>query len=129
MIKKISALSELPYFAHLEGAGADEISAAQDSLRVEFASDYAEYVSAYGIASANGHELTGVCKFPRLSVVKVTEEERGRGHGEDPGWYVIEQAGIDDLVAWQSPNGEVFMTSPGGTPEKVANSLLEYMQL
>lgn len=129
MIKKISALSELPFFTHLEGAGADEISAAQESLQLVFARDYAEYTSAYGIASANGHELTGVCKFPRLNVVRVTEEERGRGHGEDLSWYVIEQAGIDDLVAWQSPSGEVFMTSPGAAPEKVADSLLEYMQL
>ena len=111
----------------ISGASQEAILDAETRLGVTFSDDYAEYVSAFGFASANGHELTGVCGFPRLDVVAVTEDERGRGHGEKVSWYVIERLGIDGMLAWQDGNGNVFITAVGSSPEFAASSLLEFI--
>ena len=45
-----------------------------------FAADYRDYVAALGVASYEGHELTGVCPFPRDE-----PEHRSRIHHGAPG--------------------------------------------
>ena len=42
--------------------------------------------------------------------------------------YVIELLNIDGIVIWQSSDGEVYQTYPNSNPEKIANSLSEYIQ-
>lgn len=45
-----------------------------------------------------------------------------------PGMYAIEQVHIDDIVIWQSESGEVYQTVGDSKPEKIANSIIEYIQ-
>lgn len=123
----IDDMKGLPLFASLGGVGDSEINSAEEALQVSFAEDYREYLAAFGVASANGHELTGICSSARLNVVDVTQDERGRGHNDESGWYVVERLGFDDLVAWQSPSGEVFLTAGEAEPHKAADSLIEYL--
>lgn len=68
---------------------------------------------ALGVASYEGHELTGVCPFPRLSVVSVTQQERAANPAIPSAWYVLEQTNIDDLVIWQDASGAVYQAMPG----------------
>ncbi len=42
-------------------------------------------------------------------------------------WYVIEQLNIDAIVIWQSSSGEIYQTSPNTEPEKICESLADYI--
>ena len=53
-------------------ASLDLIRQAEKDLNVLFAKDYVEYVSSFGIAVFDGHELTGICDKKRLDVVRNT---------------------------------------------------------
>ena len=103
----VDLLRAQPAFISAKAPTAQEVTQAEQSLGVTFAADYRDYVAALGVASYEGHELTGVCPFPRLSVVSVTQQERTANPAIPPAWYVLEQTNIDNLVIWQDASGAV----------------------
>lgn len=126
---KISKLIQKQPAFHARGAVSDEdIKTAENTLGLQFAQDYREYVAAFGAASFAGHELTGVCGSKRLNVVPVTFEERNNT-AVPSDWYVLEQANIDGIVLWQDRSGAVYQTAPHIKPRKFCGSLAEYIEL
>lgn len=115
-------------FVALQGADEKTARSAEQTLGVKFADDYRQYVLAYGAASFEGHELTGVCSAPRLNVVEVTKEERSFADSIPQNWYVIEQTHIDGIVIWQAQSGEIYSSSPEHKPLKIFNSLCDYIE-
>ena len=123
----LKKMREEPGFVSMSGAPEEDIQTAESKLNLTFSKEYREYVSAFGAAAYSSHELTGVCKSPRLNVVDVTMEERQK-YPELPGdWYVLEQLHIDDVSIWQSGNGEVYQLMPGVQPLKISESFSEYV--
>ncbi len=102
-----------------------EIIDAERSLNVHFSEDYREYVSAYGAARFDGHELTGICSASRLNVVDVTTREKTDLIPAE--FYVIEELNIDGIIIWQASNGEVYESQAGKAPRMIATSLEEYL--
>ncbi len=125
----IKMLQSMPNFHSLTSVTLEEIELSERELNLKFSDEYRAYVGAFGFASANGHELTGVCKFPRLNVVDVTRSERLLNPDIPGDWYVVEQAHIDGIVVWQSGNEEVYQTAPNTLPEKICGSLSEYLDM
>ncbi|MCM1537316.1 MAG: SMI1/KNR4 family protein [bacterium] len=113
-------------FVSVNGAEEAEIAAAEEALSLRFAKDYREYLAAYGAASANGHEFTGVIKSARLNVVDVTKRERERNAHASNAFYVVEECLIDGIIIWQTAAGEVFQSVGNGGLEKVYDSLADY---
>ena len=122
-------LSALPDFHALAGASEEQIAQAEQALSLRFAEDYRQYVRAFGVASAAGHELTGICASKRLNVVEVTLAQRSIFPALPSHWYVLEEANIDGIVLWQNAAGEVYQAQPGVLPEKLAGSICEYLDL
>lgn len=104
-----------------------KIDEAEEELSIRFADDYRQYLLAFGEVSYYGHELTGVCPYPRLSVVNVTNELRELFPDVPSDWYVIEETNIDGIVIWQSSDGAVYQAVPNMQPSKIAESLLDYI--
>lgn len=127
MKEQIQAMKQLTWFTALKGAQEEQIATAEKELSLCFADDYRGYLQEYGLASANGHELTGICPSDRLNVVTVTKAARGQPHAAQSGWYVIEQANIDGIMIWQDAEGKVYQTQPGAQPVRITESLLEYL--
>ena len=128
MVDYLQIMREAPGFASFSGASEEDIQAAESKLKLAFSKEYRKYVSAFGAASYGSHELTGICKFPRLNVVDVTMEERQK-HPDLPGdWYVLEQLHIDDVSIWQSGSGEIYQIMPGARPIKVSESFSLYVR-
>ncbi len=125
----IMSIKNKPLFVGLEGASVETVSKAERSLGVCFAKDYREYVCNMGVASFQGHELTGLCKSARLDVVTVTMYERNINPTIPKDWYVIEQTNIDGIVIWQNELGEIYQTIPGLKPTKICDSLIDYVNL
>ena len=124
IVELIKAKSDL-YI--MQGESDEEISQAERLLQLHFAADYRKYVAAFGAASFDGHELTGICKSSRLSVVDVTIKERRRTDVPED-WYVLEQANIDGIVIWQAANGAIYQTAPNAKAKKICGSMAEYIE-
>lgn len=112
----------------MQGASDEEINQAAQLLKLRFASDYHKYVAAFGAASFDGHELTGICNSKRLSVVDVTIKERSTTEVPED-WYVLEQANFDGIVIWQSSSGDVYQTGPGQKQLRLSKSLAAYIEM
>ena len=122
-----SILRGLPHFVALHSATAEEIKNAESKLDLRFSDEYCTYLKKFGVASAGGHELTGICNSPRLNVIDVTKNERANNPDVPKDWYVIEQANIDDIVIWQSATGEIYQTAPNSESMKICDSIAEYI--
>lgn len=111
------------------GVGKSAISAAESTLGLRFADEYREYLLAFSCAIVDSRELTGICNVARTSVVPVTIAEWQANPNVEHTLYVIEQANIDGIVIWQDGSGIVFQSQPNMPPEKIADSLVEYLQM
>lgn len=129
MSEIISVINNLSSFYSTGSLHYKRILEAEKQLGLSFNKYYCQYVKNYGSISCKGHELTGICKAKRLNVVDVTIRNRAVFNDIPDGWYVIEEAHIDGIVIWQSSNGSVYQTMPGYKPEKIANSLAEYISM
>lgn len=123
----IRKLQEKPDFFSRKAASEEQIQSVETLLGLKLAEDYREYVSAFGAATYDGHELTGICSSNRLNVVNVTESERPKFPDVPKDWYVLEQLNIDDVSIWQATSGEVYQLMPGAQPIKISSSLSEYI--
>lgn len=123
----IKKLKEQDDFMTLGGVTEKDIDDAERTLGLRFAKEYHNYLIECGIATAIGHEFTGIGKTQRLNVVNVTKEQRSRNPNVSDDLYVIEELGIDGIVIWQSESGEVYQTVSELKPEKIAKSLEEYV--
>ncbi|HJA28876.1 MAG TPA: SMI1/KNR4 family protein [Candidatus Olsenella pullicola] len=122
----VDVLKEISGLRCLSGVTEKTLHWAERRLLLSFAPEYREYLLMYGLVSANGHELTGICDFPRLNVVDVTLECR-KTHNVPSDFYVVEEALFDDIVVWQSTDGLIYESVPGKPPRKVCSSLGEHL--
>ena len=109
------------------GVSPEQIWQAEKKLGLTFAPEYREYLSTYGIAAFDGHELTGITKSDRLNVVAVTKKAKERYSDIPADYYVVEQVGVEELIVWQSGSGEIYGCAPNYKLEKICNSLHDYV--
>lgn len=110
-----------------KGADKQSVADAESTLSLRFAKEYAEYLEECGVASADGHEFTGLINSKRLNVVDVTQAAKKKNVNIPQDLYVVEELQIDGIVIWQSESREVYMTAGDGVPEKINDSLTEYI--
>ena len=109
------------------GANEDTIRSSQADLALVFAKEYIDYLKECGIASADGHEFTGITKSKRLNVVDVTLEIRTR-YQVPMELYVIEALHIDGIFIMQNNKGYIYVLYPNGNLEKLADSAFDYVK-
>lgn len=61
-----------------------------------------------------------------MNVVDVTLLQRQRV-SDASSWYVVEETGIDGIVIWQTPTGDIFQTALGAKTRRISDSLAEYI--
>ncbi|MDO4479026.1 MAG: SMI1/KNR4 family protein [Lachnospiraceae bacterium] len=93
------------------GVTKDEVLRAESELGLSFSEEYKEYLMTFGLAMFDGHELTGLGRIERLNVILVTQQMRARFKDIPLDWYVIEDAGIDNIVIWQDSKGKIFFNN------------------
>ena len=104
------------------------IEDAEKTLSVYFAEDYKQYVKEFGVATFEGHNLTGISPGYRLDVTVMTNDLREIYPSVPQDCYVIEDAYIDGIVIWQNQKGVIFQATLDSYPIRIANSLAEYIQ-
>lgn len=128
MSKIIEAISGLEDLDYLSPASPERVEKAEHDLELTFADDFKEYVQSYGVISAKGMELTGITTAIRLDVVSVTMAERKMSSIPQT-MYVIENIAIDGVLILQNSTGEVYAIAPHKPPQKICDSLAEYISL
>lgn len=111
---------------HGKGVQEEAVKLAEAELGIKFAEDYKIYLLEYAIVAYDGHEITGISNAQRTHVVNVTKNERDYNPNIYDGCYVIEQAGIDDIVIWQNAEGIIYKTVGKSQPIEICKSLSEY---
>ena len=105
-----------------------KIEKAEQALGLEFSDEFKEYLMSFSVAMFNGHEFTGISKNDRINVVSATKNEWNNSPMVMHDLYVIEQLNIDGIVIWQDNRGNVYQSSFNTKPEKIFDSLLDYLE-
>ena len=129
MSELVNLIREADGFCALGAVKASMLNKAEEALGVAFASDYKEYALAFGAATFDGRELTGVCESERLSVVSATERARRFYPMFPQDAYVIEELLFDHILIIQNAEGLVFSYGPEDNAKVIANSLQKYLDL
>ena len=127
MNQLINIIKSLPDLISLKPATKMSITDAELQLRVTFANDYKEYLSAFGAIMASGIELTGIAKAEHRNVVQVTLKARQLNSKIPHNMYVIEDTHVDGIVIWQDTNGNIYKSQPGTDLQIIADSLADYI--
>lgn len=110
----------------------EQVEQAQKELGVKFADDYIKYLLEFGNAFLISVDLLGIENDPRFkyaSVVYETLEEKKYDPTAPADMYVIENLGIDGVLAWQHENGAVYYKYRYDEGlQKAADSLAEYIE-
>ena len=128
MADNIKVLKKMEDFDSLDGVSMEEIASAEADLDLNFALDYKKYLLEFGLASADGHEFTGLVKSARLNVVDVTIKLKKKFKDAPVDAYVIEELGVDDIVIFQTSDGSIYKAAPKTQFIKVADSFAEYLE-
>lgn len=124
----LNVLKRKEHVYHLNGVSDEEILLAEDKLGVKFSDDYKIYLKLFGLLSFESHELTGICESARLNVVDSTLEELADNEFISNDMYLLEQVGVENMTIWQNTKGEVFEVAYKQAPQKICDSLLEYIE-
>ncbi len=124
LIKKIREAGD---FVSLGAASYEQILSAEMTLNLVFANDFKEYLRAFGAATFNSKELTGIGSSERLSVISVTNRARSYFENFPKDAYVIEELHFDHIITIQKPDGTVYSYCPNNQEEKLADTLYEYL--
>ena len=123
----VDTINQLPNLLPLKPASDMEITDAELQLRLSFASEYREYLLAFGAIMADGIELSGIAKSDHRSVVALTKRERKRSPSIPHKMYVVEDTATDGVVIWQNTDGAIYRSTPTSPPTLIAESLVEYI--
>lgn len=124
----IDFLAKLDDLFYMDKPTPEDVEKAQNDLGLRFAEDYKTYVSVGGAICGGGIELTGVTRFDRLNVVKVTQKERLINSLIPDDMYVVEVIGIDGMIVLQDVSGTIYTAQPYLPPKKLFDSLIEYIE-
>ena len=127
MLNLIQKIQEAEDYASIGAASSEQIAAAEKALHLTFASDYKEYLSAFGVATFCGKELTGICSSERLNVIAVTQRARNYYKSFPDDAYVIEELLFDHFLVIQKADGAVYNYGPDSSEELVGKSLESYL--
>ncbi len=123
----IDTLKQMRDFYSEKGAPIEQIKNAEKILNLKFSDEYREYLAQFGAVSCAGHELTGLSVDPNLDVVKVTKENIKKNPNIKGAYYVIEETHIDGIIIWQAESGAIYKAEYKEKPEKIFDSLKEYV--
>ena len=127
MKRIVDIINSLQKLLPLKPASDMQINDAENQLGLKFADEYKEYLSEFGAIMADGLELTGIAKSEYRNVVNVTRKERELNSKVPNTMYVIEDSHIDGIIIWQDNDGCVYKTQYDTKPEKIAESMAEYL--
>lgn len=128
MSKIVETIESLDGLIKLKPATKSQIREAEQSLKLKFASEYKEYLEAFGAITADGIELTGITKSNHVNVVYQTKKEWDLNENVPHNMYVVENLNIEGIIIWQDSKGAIYRSRPNHEPKRINKSLAEYVE-
>lgn len=125
IIKIINSLEDV---ISTGAATTEEIRNAEKELNVNFSEEYRKVLAEFGSVLSEEIELVGITKSQNRNVVIVTKREREYNLLIPENLYVVENLGIEGVIIWQNEKGEIFQSMSNNAPQKICNSLAEYIK-
>jgi len=126
----IEVINTLVGLYHSTGATQKQIRHAEEALGLSFAPEYKEYLAQFGYISAGSMELCGI-GTDHIDIIEETQYTRDMSQVFDTfpdNLYAVDSLGIGGIVIVQSATGEIYETAPNFPPNKIFDSLAEYIQ-
>lgn len=123
----IDVINSLEDLISTGGASEADIVNAEQELGVFFSEEYKTFLAEFGSVLADDVEIVGIAKAKNRNVVEVTRREREYNKEVPKNLYVLENTGIEGIIIWQDENGVVFQTCTNKAPERIGNSMAEYL--
>lgn len=123
----IDVIKSLEDIISTGGVSEQDIIKAEQELNVSFSAEYKTFLAEFGSVLADDVEIVGIAKAKNRNVVEVTKREREFNKEIPKNLYVVENTGIEGIIIWQDENGMIFQSGPNKYPEKISNSLAEYL--
>lgn len=127
MSKILDVINVLPELLATGAADSTSINNAEKELGLKFATEYREYLEAFGSVLADDVEITGIAKSKNRNVVTVTKREWELNPQVEHNMYVVENLAIDGIIIWQDETGNIYESMPNKVVKKVADSLADYV--
>lgn len=118
MSKIIDVINDLSELLATGAADRTSIDDAEKELGLKFATEYKEYLGAFGSVIAEDVEITGIAKSKNRNVVAVTKREWELNPQVEHNMYVVENLAIDGIIIWQDETGNVFESMPNKQAKK-----------
>ena len=128
MSKVVEKIKTIPKLYHASGCMMEQIDEAKDVLGLQFPEEFIDYVREYGAISFFGTEWTGLNVTGYLNVVETTKNERIADPGFPKDCFVLENLGIDGLLAIVDEQGRVFSFWQGNQ-KAWCESLSDYLDI
>lgn len=123
----IDVINSLEDMISTGGASLQNIADAEQMLNLSFSEEYKLFLTNFGSVLADDVEIIGIAKSKNRNVIEVTKREREFNKAIPQNLYAVENTGIEGILIWQDENGIIFQSSPDKAPEKISNSLAEYI--
>ncbi|WP_321381014.1 SMI1/KNR4 family protein [Trichococcus shcherbakoviae] len=113
------------------GKSVDDTSIAvvEEILGLSFAEDYKTFIREYGFAFGDGSEIFGINidKIENSSVLIETKKEKEFDPNIPSDYYVVENIGMDGLLALQNKSGKIIIWQKENGNIKEFNDLESYL--
>lgn len=129
MSKILEVINDLPDLLTTGAADNISIENAEKELGLKFATEYKQYLEAFGSVLADDVEITGIAKSKNRNVVIVTKREWELNPQVEHNMYVVENLAIEGIIIWQDENGNIYESMPNKELKKIADSLADYILL
>lgn len=129
MTEWIEKIKDNNIFKQAYPADIHVIQEAEKKLAVKFSADYVAFLQNVGASICFGHEISGLTDSHTLNVIKLTQEQKLRNPNVPSAWYAIEETHMDGIIIWQDQNSFIYQSSPSFTPQKIADSLEQWINM
>jgi hypothetical protein len=128
IVEKLEQLGQENRLYHLQGCSAEQIAQAQEALQIIFPEEFVDYAKKYGAVSFYATEWMGLNVPEALDVVRATKAERTQNPDFPADCFVLENLGIDGIIAAVDQKGKVYAVHYE-QKKLLCNSMTEYLEV
>lgn len=124
ILKVISGIDGLK---SIGGCTEEQISIAENKLKLRFPEEYKAYLLNYGAIRFNGVELCGLNTHGYLNVIEATEQEKSVNTSFPEKMFVVEDLGVDAKLIIADEKGMIYLLQRD-KKKVICNSFSEYVE-
>lgn len=124
----VEKIKEMPNLYYTKSGTDEQITMAEQVLKITFPEEYREYLKEFGAISFYATEWTGINVDDYLDVVKTTNHEREMNPKFPVDCFLLENLGIDGILIVSDMEGKIYSLQYDKR-KLLCVSLTEYLEI